>query len=142
MKRAEQGSSDGLAVPVLAGTSAIVYDGACPFCSRYAALLRLRDAVGPVDLIDARRGGELVDFLWSSGLDLDKGMAFIYDGQIFYGAAATERLALLSTRSDLFNRFNGSLLRHRWIAEGLYPALRLSRRAALILRGQGPLRGD
>ncbi|MFT5932039.1 MAG: putative DCC family thiol-disulfide oxidoreductase YuxK, partial [Hyphomonas sp.] len=32
----------------------IVYDGDCPFCSEYVKLLRLRDAIGPVSLVNAR----------------------------------------------------------------------------------------
>lgn len=120
--------------------TAIVYDGACPFCSRYADYLRLKDAVGPVELIDAREGGPLVERLWASGYDLDKGMAFVHRGEIFYGAAAVERLALLSTPSGLFNQVNGGLLRHRWIADALYPALKAGRRVALLFQGRGPLR--
>ena len=39
----------------------IVYDGDCPFCSRYVALVRLREAVGQVVLANARDGGPVVD---------------------------------------------------------------------------------
>jgi len=121
-------------------SSAIVYDGACPFCTRYADYLRLRDAVGPVDLVDAREGGALVEQLWDAGYDLDKGMAFVHAGDVFYGSEAVERLALLSTPSGLFNRINSTFLRHRWVADALYPALRAGRRFALVLQGRGPLR--
>ena len=41
----------------------IVYDGQCPFCSRYVELVRLRQSLGQVRLINAREGGPLVDEL-------------------------------------------------------------------------------
>ena len=34
----------------------LIYDGACIFCDAYVRLLALREAVGPVELIDARSG--------------------------------------------------------------------------------------
>ncbi len=33
----------------------ILYDGQCPFCRRYTDLLRLRQSVGEVRLVDLRR---------------------------------------------------------------------------------------
>ena len=51
----------------------IVYDGQCPFCSRYVALLRLRDSLGEVRLINARDGGPVVEELQRAGVDLDEG---------------------------------------------------------------------
>ncbi len=32
----------------------IVYDGECPFCSRYVALQRLRESIGKVSMVNAR----------------------------------------------------------------------------------------
>ena len=43
------------------GDAWLVYDGDCPFCSRYVQYLRLRQAAGPVRLVNAREGGPLVD---------------------------------------------------------------------------------
>ena len=55
----------------------IVYDGDCPFCRNYIRLTRLKQAIGPVRLIDARAGGPEVDFVQARGLDLDEGMAML-----------------------------------------------------------------
>lgn len=41
------------------GPVEVVYDGECPFCASYVALLRLRERVGEVRLIDARRANRL-----------------------------------------------------------------------------------
>ena len=43
------------------GEAWLVYDGECPFCSTYVRLLRFRQSVGTVHLIDARDGGPLVE---------------------------------------------------------------------------------
>src|SRR5690606_25765599 len=38
----------------------IVYDGDCPFCTSYIRLLRIRDAAGPVRLVNAREDHDVV----------------------------------------------------------------------------------
>ena len=63
------------------GDAWLVYDGDCPFCSRYVQYLRLRQAAGPVRLVNAREGGPLVDELQRAGLDLDEGMVLKLGGR-------------------------------------------------------------
>ena len=118
---------------------AIVYDGACPFCSRYVRLLRLREALGPVALVDARQGGPLVDEVERRGLRLDEGMVLVLGEHMHHGADCIHRLALLSTESDRFNRLNGWIFRSPAASRLLYPVLRLGRGVALRLLGRGKL---
>ena len=59
----------------------IVYDGDCPFCSRYVQMVRLREAVGPVRLVNAREGGPLVEEARRAGFDLDAGMVLKMGGK-------------------------------------------------------------
>ena len=117
----------------------LVYDGACPFCSRYAALLRLRAAVGPLRLVDARAHAQSRRAARERGFDLDRGMWLQLGEQDYYGADALRMLALLSSRSGWFNRLNYRLFRHRAAARVLYPLLRGCRRIALRLLGVKPL---
>lgn len=117
----------------------IVYDGQCPFCSRYVALLRLRQALGRVELVDARNGGPLVDEIRSAGLDLNEGMVLKLDGELYHGDACIHRLALLSTRSGLFNRLNGRIFASPTTARLLYPVLRSGRNTVLRVLGREPL---
>lgn len=117
----------------------VVYDGACPFCSRYVSLVRLRDAVGTVELVDARRGGPLVDEIRAAGLDLNRGMVLKMDGRLYGGADCIHRLALLSTRSDRFNRLTATLFSSPTAARLLYPLLRAGRSAILLLLGRSGL---
>ena len=39
----------------------LLYDGECPFCTRYVHYTRLKDAAGAVRLIDAREAGPEAD---------------------------------------------------------------------------------
>ncbi|UIY31430.1 DUF393 domain-containing protein (plasmid) [Neorhizobium galegae] len=55
----------------------IIYDGECPFCSQYVKLLKLRDAVGKVELVNARDKHPAVDIVRSAGVVLDNTMAIL-----------------------------------------------------------------
>jgi predicted DCC family thiol-disulfide oxidoreductase YuxK len=118
----------------------IIYDGDCIFCKNYVRLLRLREAVGRVELLNARSGDPRVARYWRLGYDLNEGMLFVYNGMIYHGAAAMHLLARLSSRCSSCNRFNSALFSSRAASEFLYPALKLGRRVTLFLRGKKPLR--
>jgi predicted DCC family thiol-disulfide oxidoreductase YuxK len=114
----------------------IVYDGDCPFCSAYVKLIRLRESLGRVELVNARDGGPLVAEALAAGADLDQGMALKLDGRFYFGDECVHRLALLSTPSGLFNRVNARVFRSRAASRTLYPVLRAGRNAALKLLGR------
>jgi predicted DCC family thiol-disulfide oxidoreductase YuxK len=98
----------------------IIYDGQCPFCSRYVEIVRLRDSLGRVELVDAREGGPIVDEAISAGLDLDDGMVLKIGDRFYHGDECVHMLALLSTPS-------GGLQPHQRryfpLPDGLAPAL-------------------
>jgi predicted DCC family thiol-disulfide oxidoreductase YuxK len=121
-------------------TAWIVYDGQCPFCSRYVQLLRLRESLGAVRLIDARQGGPIVEELQRAGVDLDEGMVLKLDDRLYHGHDCIHVLALLSTPSGLFNRINAAVFRSAPTARMLYPVLRVGRNAVLRLLGRGKIR--
>ena len=117
----------------------LLYDGECPFCSAYVKLVRLRETIGQVRLIDARQGGPELAELRGRGLDINQGMALKLDGQIYYGADCINVLALLSTPSGAFNRFNHLIFQSKSLSRLLYPALRTGRNAALALLGRSKI---
>ena len=117
----------------------IVYDGECPFCSNYIKFMRLRDSIGPVELIDAREGGEVVGQLAALGYDLDEGMALRLHGQWFHGADCVNRLALLSGKSNFANKMNAILFSSPLIAKASYPFLRFGRNMTLRLLGRSKI---
>jgi predicted DCC family thiol-disulfide oxidoreductase YuxK len=117
----------------------IIYDGACILCRNYARLVRLRETIGPVELIDARSQDPSVLSYWRDGHDLDQGMLFIHERRVHHGADAVHALALLSSRSIWFNRLNAAIFSNRATAIVLYPLLKLARRLSLLLFGRGRL---
>ena len=117
----------------------IVYDGECPFCSRYVRLLRLRKALGEVELVNARNGGPIVDELLCAGLDLDEGMVLKIGEKLYHGADCINRLALLSTRSGIFNKFNRFVFANEMVSAILYPILRAGRNGVLRILGRSKI---
>jgi predicted DCC family thiol-disulfide oxidoreductase YuxK len=111
----------------------IVYDGACPFCSAYASLLRLREQM-QIELLSARSDDLRIDGFRANGYRLDEGMLLQINGEVFVGAEAMHRLAILSTRDGMLNNLQRIVFAQRWLAHALYPWLRLGRRLALLLR--------
>ncbi|RSK38349.1 DUF393 domain-containing protein [Rhodovulum iodosum] len=120
----------------------LLYDGDCPFCSRYVALVRIRDAVGPLRLINAREGGPEFDEVMAKGLDLDGGMVLKLSGQFYHGQDSIHALALLSAATGPISRFNGWVFRSRTRAAVLYPVLRAGRNMTLRLLGRKRIRPE
>ena len=114
----------------------LIYDGDCPFCSRFVAYARLREAAGEVRLIDAREKTPEVEAAIRDGFNLDEGMLLSLDGQLYHGADCLNALALMSSRSTWFNRVNHFLFRNPRLAAIAYPVLRAGRNAALMLLGR------
>lgn len=117
----------------------IVYDGDCPFCARYVRMLRLRDALGNIQLIDARSGHEMAHRVIAAGLDLNDGMALIDGDKIYHGDECINRLALMSTPSGVFNRINALIFRSETASRLLYPILRSGRNTVLMLLGRSKI---
>ncbi len=116
--------------------SLIIYDGDCVFCQNYVRLIKLREAIGPVELLDARSDDPRVAEYWRNGYDLNEGMLFVHNGRVYYGHEAVNVLASLSSDSTLFNRINGLFLSNGRAAQISYPLLKLGRRLVLRLRGR------
>ncbi|MCG5478509.1 MAG: DUF393 domain-containing protein [Ensifer alkalisoli] len=120
----------------------IVYDGDCVFCQNYVRYVRLRDTVGPVELIDARSGDPRVAAFQHAGYDLNEGMLFAFDDRVYHGDEAVNLLAILSSPSSLFGWLNRAILSSRLAARLIYPALKLGRRITLRLRGRPLIPAD
>jgi len=128
----------------------LVYDGECPVCSAYVRYVRIRESVGEVVLVDARHGGEggetdpkkaalgkyWLERIRAASLDLNEGMVLIYGGRLYHGADCVHMLALLSSASGPFNRFNALLFKSPAAARVLYPVMRSGRNLLLRLLGR------
>lgn len=120
-------------------TAWLIYDGECPFCSAYVRLVRLRDTIGELHLVNARDGGPLVDEIISADLDLDEGMVLKWNDRLYHGADCIRMVAMMSTPSTAFNRLNMMVFRSPALSCILYPILRTGRNGALWLLGRRKL---
>lgn len=114
----------------------LVYDRQCPACDYYCNLVRIRESAGRLVLIDARDGGPIMDEITAAGLDIDQGMVVKAGKTLYYGADAIHILALMGTRSGLFNRVAYWSFRNRSAARILYPALKACRNLLLKILGR------
>lgn len=114
----------------------VVYDGECPFCSRYVLLYQLRERGQRVHLVDARSSDPIVGEISARNLDLNNGMAVRWRGEYYYGAEAMHLLATLAGDGSLFNRLNRLLFSRSGLARTIYPALIRGRKFTLRLLGR------
>lgn len=111
----------------------LIYDKDCPACNAYCQLVRIRQSVGELTLINAREDSAILRELTAQGLDIDQGMVLKMGDKLYYGSDAIYMLSLLSSRSGLFNRLNYHLFKSRKVANWLYPVLRACRNMLLKL---------
>ena len=114
-----------------------VYDGDCPLCTAAAQALRIRKAVGNLNLVDARHDSDhpILGEIQAQKLDLDQGMVIKFGDTLYHGADALNMMALLGTGQGWFNRLNALLFRSRWLAAICYPPMRAARNLLLRLSG-------
>ena len=114
----------------------LVYDWECPACDTYCRLIRTSGSAGTLNLVNARESSAVVDEITHAGLDLDQGMVVKMDGQLYYGANAIHILALVSSRSDLFNKLSYYAFRSHTLSRIFYPSLRTCRNLLLKFMGR------
>ena len=117
----------------------IIYDGECPICSQLVKGLRLKQAAGSLQLIDARHHAEERLQLKRDGMDLNAGMVVKLDQAIYYADEAMQILTLMTTASGPFNRWIFLLLRSPARAALFYPGLVRMRLLLLRLLGRKPI---
>ncbi|MDE8604616.1 DCC1-like thiol-disulfide oxidoreductase family protein [Marinomonas sp. RSW2] len=114
----------------------LIYDKECSACHFYCQIVRIRQSIGELVLIDAREHPEVLQEITAQGLDIDQGMVLKMNGQLYYGSDAIHLLALLSGRSGVFNRLNYWLFSSKKVAAILCPILRYCRNVLLKILGK------
>lgn len=114
----------------------IVYDGECPFCTRFAALYRIRANVGAVELIDARERPDLVAGFTAKGLNINDGMVALWQDKTYYGSDSAVLLAMLAEEKGVFAALNRLLFTSPRLAGVVYPLLVRGRKATLRMMGR------
>ncbi len=113
----------------------LVYDKECPACNYYCNLVRIRESVGNLILVDARHPGSLMEEITAAEVDIDQGMVLIVGNRMYYGVDAIHALSIMGTRSGVFNRVTYWCFKSKAVSGILYPILRAGRNLLLkILR--------
>lgn len=113
----------------------LVYDQQCPACDTYCQHVGIKQSLGPLTLVDARQSSDVLAEITAQGLDVDQGMVVKMNGQLYYGAVAMQALALMSSRTGIFNRLNYWMFRSVIVSGLLYPLLKVCRN--LLLKSLG-----
>ena len=111
----------------------LVYDKECPACNNYCQMVRIRESVGELQLIDAREKSPIMDEITAAGLDIDEGMVLKMNDQLYYGPDAIHALSLISSRSGIFNRLVYWVFKSKRVSHVLYPILKTGRLILLKL---------
>ena len=98
--------------------------------------MRIRDSVGDLVIINARENTDVIDEITERGLDLDQGMVLKKGEKLYYGSDAMNALAIISSRSGLFNKINFYIFKSQLLSSLLYPMLRFCRNLLLKLLGK------
>jgi predicted DCC family thiol-disulfide oxidoreductase YuxK len=114
----------------------VVYDKQCPACDYYCNLVRIKESVGRLVLMDARDGGPVMEEITARGLDIDQGMVVKIGDELYYGPEAIHVLALMGTNTGFFNRVAYWSFRSRAVSRILYPVLKACRNLLLKLLGK------
>ncbi len=109
----------------------LVYDKECPVCDAYCRMVRIRESVGTLRLVNARDAGAVMDEITSKGLDIDQGMVLKVENVLYYGSDAIHALSLMSGASGIFNRVNYWIFRSKKLSQILCPVLRFFRNLLL-----------
>ena len=121
--------------PVNSAEILLVYDKQCPACDAYCGMIRVRELVGTLRLVNARGAGKIMDEITAKGLDIDEGMVLKVGNTLHYGADAIHVLSLMSSRVGTFNRLTYWMFRSKRLSTILYPLFRFFRNMLLkILR--------
>lgn len=116
-------------------TLILVYDGGSPICKYYATRVNIIKSFSDFQLINARDNHPIMIEIAQRGINIDQTSVLII-GDIFYvGAEASHKLALISSRSNLFNQINYWVFKSTFRAKILYPVFKCFRTILLKILG-------
>lgn len=113
----------------------LVYDGDCPICGPAANALKIRAAVGKLNLVNARNPHPILEEIKQAGLDIDQGMVVKINNTLYHGADAQHVLAMIGTTHDFVNRMNVWLFRSKLLSKIFYPIMRSTRNILIWRKG-------
>ena len=117
-------------------TLTFIYDGECPFCNHFAALLELKSKIKNISILDGRKNPKLIKDLFKKGYDLDKGAILLKDQEILHGANAINAICkLINEPSSKLLKILSTTFKSSKRTKFIFPFLVTARRLALISKG-------
>ncbi len=103
----------------------------------YVRFARLREALGEVELVDAREAPDLVASYSARGYPIDEGMIVDTGEEIYFGGDAVYAINWLASPNPVMRWFGG-----RAFLKFIYPALRAVRNLTVRLLGHKPIQNS
>ena len=109
----------------------LYYDKQCPFCSKYAKLLKLKENF-EINLKDARENIDEISVLCKN-LDINDGFIVIYKNDCFQGAKALEFLNRAVDKTTILGKLHFFFAYENIFSKFLYKTLFILRKIALFI---------
>ena len=110
-----------------------IYDGECPFCNKFAALLELKSNIPNLEIKNAREEPSEMP----NGYDMDiKGAILLKDNKLLSGSAAINWICTqIEKPSDILLSTLKILFKSKERTSIFFPFLLLARRTLLVFKG-------
>ena len=109
----------------------LYYDNQCPFCSKYAKLLKLKENF-EINLKDARENIDEISVLCKN-LDINDGFIVLYKNDCFQGAKALEFLNRAVDKTTILGKLHFFFAYENIFSKFLYKTLFILRKIALFI---------
>ena len=109
----------------------LYYDKQCPFCTKYANLLKLKENF-EITLKDARENLDEISVLCKN-LDINDGFIVIYKNDSFQGAKALEFLNRAVDKTTILGKLHFFFAYENIFSKFLYKTLFILRKIALFI---------
>ena len=109
----------------------LYYDKQCPFCSKYAKLLKLKENF-EINLKDARENIDEISVLCKN-LDINDGFIVLYKNDCFQGAKALEFLNRAVDKTTILGKLHFFFAYENIFSRFLYKSLFILRKIALFI---------
>ncbi len=113
-----------------------LYDGECPFCNHFSALLELKSGLPGLTIKNARDNLPEMKSLLEKGYDLDNGAILLKGDEVLHGAQAINWICSQITEpSDELLKLIALTFSSKLRTDVIFPLLILSRRILLFVKG-------
>ncbi len=115
----------------------LLYDGQCPFCSRYISYVGSRLKV-KLCMVDVRQCPAAAADLRGQGYDVNDGIVLMDGARVLQGREAVAALAAMTKPTGFWDRVVRRLTLVPGFLRVFYPGMRLARKIVLRMLGRDP----